>query len=154
MQCCTMEICSNLQIGKTIIVMHYAMLLDHLNEKEELKRKKKKKSPDWHTRKFRQNNSRHPTKQLRKKKLHEFGFQLAPCFLYFPGLVPSDLFFFANLKMGLSRRKLSPSEDAITAVIVHISPHTTIPIFVMGESSAQLLMETALTKINIFRRRC
>lgn len=43
MQCCTMEICSNLQIGKTIIVMHYAMLLDHLNEKEELKRKKKKK---------------------------------------------------------------------------------------------------------------
>lgn len=66
MQCCTMEICSNLQIGKTIIVMHYAMLLDHLNEEEELKRKKK--SPDWHTRKFRQNNSRHPTKQLRKKK--------------------------------------------------------------------------------------
>lgn len=44
MQCCTMEICSNLQIGKTIIVMHYAMLLDHLNEKEELKRKKKKKA--------------------------------------------------------------------------------------------------------------
>lgn len=42
MQCCTMELCSNLQIGKTIIVMHYAMLLDHLNEEEELKRKKKK----------------------------------------------------------------------------------------------------------------
>lgn len=56
--------------------------------------------------------------------------------------------------MGLSRRKLSPSEDAITAVIVHISLHITILIFVMGESSAQLLMETALTKINIFRKRC
>lgn len=49
--------------------------------------------------------------------------------------------------MGLSRRKLSPSEDAITAVIVHISLHITILIFVMGESSAQLLMETALQKL-------
>lgn len=154
MQCCTMEICSNLQIGKTIIVMHYAMLLDHLNEKEELKRKKKKKAQTGTQENSAKTTRAIPQSNCAKKKLHEFGFQLAPCFLYFPGLVPSDLFFFANLKMGLSRRKLSPSEDAITAVIVHISPHTTIPIFVMGESSAQLLMETALTKINIFRRRC
>lgn len=150
MQCCTMEICSNLQNGKTIIVMHYATLLDHLP-------KSLKKMPRLEHKKilFHQftKTTHHPTNQLRKKKLHEFGFQLAPCFLYFLGLVSSDLFCFANLKIWLSRRNCHPVKMP-SLLFVHILLHITIPNFVMGESSAQLLMETALTKMNLFSKRC
>lgn len=104
MQCCTMEICSNLQIGKTIIVMHYAMLLDHLNEEEELKRKKK--SPDWHTRKFRQNNSRHPTKQLRKKKVAWIWLSTGSLLPIFPGFGPIWFILLCKFENGAQQEKI------------------------------------------------